>query len=636
MSIHGDFLKHRLLQLVQSCTRLRSLHTTKPLHALTITLGSNPDDQSTFVHNNIISLYASLEQPHLAYEVFDKMLQRNKVSYNTILGCFSRCGYLEEAWGTFVEMRNRGITPNNFTLSGLLSCATMSVTRGIQLQALAVKNGLFSADAFVGTSLLGLFGRSGWLDEAYRVFEDMPWKNLVTWNSMISLLGHHGFVEDCVFLFRELARRGEKLSEFTFEGVFSGLESEQDLEIGELIHGPVIKMGFDNYDFVVNSLLNMYVRCASMSHAEKMFEEARRRDVVTWNTIIGAYAKTENPGKALELFMKMHEDGLMPNQTTFVGVINSSSSALELKQLHSQTIRMGYENNEYVLSSLIAAYGRNGLIYDALAFASTFEAPLPTVPSNCIAWIYNRSGQYFETLKLLSELEEPDTVSWNIVIAACARDGHFREAAELFKQMHTDQVHPDNYTYVSILTVCSELCNLALGSSIHALLIKTNFGRCDAFVCNLLIDMYGKCGSVESSVKLFDSMAERNLITWTALISALGINGRSHEALLRFKEMESLGFGPDKVTFIAVLTACRHGALVKEGIELFAKMHSYGIEPELDHYHCLVDLLAKNGHLEEAEKVISSMPFPPNALIWRSFLKGCRRHRNAEDQAASR
>ncbi|KAJ6762030.1 REPEAT-CONTAINING PROTEIN putative-RELATED [Salix koriyanagi] len=732
MSFHGDFLhQYRLLQLLQSCSKLRSLNTTKPFHALTITIRPNPE-QATFVYNNIITFYASLNQVSLAHRVFDNMPERNKVSYNSIISCYSKYGYLEEAWRTFCEMIDCGFRPNNFTLSGLLSCVSMDVGRGIMLQALAMKNGLFSSDAFVGTALLGLFERCGWLDEAFHVFKDMPNKSLITWNSMISLLGHHGFVEDCAVLFRKLVRKEGSLSKCSFEGVLSGLVCEEDLKFGRQIHGLIIKNGFDCEVLVVNSLINMYAKCSSLSQVEKLFEEVDGRDVVTWNTLISAISKSKNPVKALEVFLKMSEDGIMPNQTTFASVVNSctsllvpmcgeyvhgkimkiafetdvylgsalvdyyakcdkldnaiccfreinqknvvswnslilgyankcssasvslllemlqlgfrpnefsfsaalkSSLVLELKQIHGLTIRLGYENNEYVLTSLITSYGRNGLITDALIFVKASKIPLAVVPANSIAGIYNRSGQYFETLKFLSQLEEPDTESWNIVIAACARNGNYNEVFELFKHMRIAQMLPDNYTYASLLCVCSKVCNLALGSSLHGLLIKTNFSYFDIFVRNVLIDMYGKCGHLESAVKIFDSMTERNLITWTALISALGINGCAQEALERFNDMEFLGYRPDKVAFIAVLTACRHGALVREGMQLFGKMNNYHIEPEMDHYHCLVDLLARNGHLEEAEKVISCMPFPPDAHIWRSFLEGCKRPRNTEDHA---
>lgn len=137
-------------------------------------------------------------------------------------------------------------------------------------------------------------------------------------------------------------------------------------------------------------------------------------------------------------------------------------------------------------------------------------------------------------------------------------------------------------------------------------------------------------------MKIFDEMRYKNLITWTALISNLGVNGYVHEALERFREMIFLGFKPDGVAFTAVLTACRHGGLVRDGLELFRQMISnYGVEPQMDHYQCVVDLLVKGGHVTEAEKVISNMPFPPNMIIWRCFLEGCKIHGNAVDQAVA-
>lgn len=659
------------------------------------------------------------------------MLQRNAVSYNTIISAYSRCGNVEQAWSLFSQMRGFGLRPTQFTFGGLVSCGALDLHRGVQLQALVLKNGLFHADAFVGTALLGLFGRHGRVEDAVLSFEDMPCKSLVTWNSMLSLFGHHGLVEDCILLFRELLTVETALSESSFVSVLSGISCEQDLAYGAQIHGLLTKTGFDSEVSVVNSLINMYVKCTGICSAEKIVEMVPVRDVSSWNTIISTVANSEIPGKALELFLKMCMSGVLPSQPAFVSVINSctsleipmygefihaktirsafesdvyvgsalvdfyakydklvdahrcfdeiyeknvvswnslilgysnkcsstsifllqdmlrldfrpnefsfsavlrSSLAMEVRQLHGLIIRMGYLSNEYVSSYLVTSYAKNGLISDALVFVTASYNPLPVVPSNIIAGIYNRSGQYSETLKLLSLLEEPDLVSWNIVIAACARNNDYKEVFELFKHMHMFHIHPDNYTYVSLLSVCAKLCNLALGSSVHGLMIKTDFNRCDTFVCNVLINMYGKCGSVESSVKIFDKMTDRNLITWTALISALGLNGFAHEALRRFREMELLGYKPDRVALIAVLTACRHGGLVREGMELFGRMRSYGVEPEMDHYHCVVDLLAKYGHVSEAEKMIASMPFLPDAIIWRSFLEGYKRRGITMDQ----
>lgn len=686
--------------------------------------------QTIFVRNSIMSTYASLGELSVVRKLFEKMPERNAVSYNTVIGVYSRCGYVEEAWKMFYEMRgDHGIEPTQFTFSGLLSCESLDVCKGVQLQALAVKNGLFFPDAFVGTALLGMYGRHDWLDEAICVFEDMPRKSLVTWNSMLSLLGRYGFVETSVFLFRELIRTEAALSECSFVGVLSGFSCKQDLEFGEQIHGLVIKTGFDYEVLVVNSLINMYVKCEATCLAEKMFEEVPVRDVVTWNTVIGAVAKSKRPERGLEHFSKMSIGGVMPNTSTYLSLINccinmaipiygevihakviknafgfdvfvgstlvglyakcdnlegahrcfheisgknvvswnalisgysnkcsstsifflremlrlgyqpnestfsaalKSLAALELQHLHCSIIKMGYQNNAYVLSSLVASYAKNGLISDALAFVTASDSPHLTVPFNISAGIYNKFGYYDETLNLLSLLEEPDSVSWNIMMAACAHNDYYEEVFELFKQMTMLDIYPDNYTFVSLLSVCATRCNLALGSSVHGLIIKTYFNCCDTFLCNVLMDMYGKCGDIACAVKVFNDTTNRNLITWTTLISALGLNGYAQEALERFKEMEFLGFMPDRVALNAVLTACRHGSLVSEGIEYFRRMTmSYGVEPEMQHYQNVVDLLAKNGHAREAEKVIASMPFPPNAMIWRSFLEGSKRHETA-------
>ncbi|XP_048332527.2 pentatricopeptide repeat-containing protein At3g58590 isoform X2 [Ziziphus jujuba] len=675
MSLHGNLYKHqeRLLQLLHACSRVRSLKATKPFHALTVTLGSVAN-QTIFVYNNIMSQYVSLGELYVVQKVFNTMPQRNVVSYNTVIGAYSRCGFVEEAWKLFLDMRGCGFEPTQFTLVGLLSCESLDLCHGVQLQALAIKNGLFVVDAFVGTALLGLYGRQPWLEEAVWTFEDMPYKSLVTWNLMISLFGRHGFVEDTIFMFRELMKTRASLSELSFVAVLCGFSCKQDLEFGEQIHGLVMKIGFMHEVTVMNSLISMYVKCAGIHWAEKMFEEVAVRDVVSWNTIIGSAARSERPGRALELSSKMFALGVLPttitisarnviswnalilgcsnhcmsaavkllqemlqlgyrpNEYSFSAVLKSSL-ALELRQLHCLVIRMGFENNDFVLSSLITSYAKNGLISDALVFVTTSDHPLSVVSCNVMAGIYNRAGQYNETLKLLSQLEEPDSVSWNIVIAACARNNYYKEVFELYKDMHVFEICPNKYTFVSLLSVCAALCNLSLGSSVHGHVIKNDFNHCDTFLCNVLIDMYGKCGSVASSRRIFEKMKDRNLITWTALISALGHNGYAHEALERFNEMKLMGFKPDGVALNAVLTACRHGGLVKEGMELFGRMkESYGVEPEMDHYHCVVDLLAKYGRTREAEKIIANMPFQPNAIIWRSFLEGSKRHATAMDQ----
>ncbi|KAL8541066.1 hypothetical protein ACS0TY_002375 [Phlomoides rotata] len=383
----------------------------------------------------------------------------------------------------------------------------------MQLQALIEKSGLLCVDAYTGTSLLGMYGRHGCVDEALEIFECMPKKNLVSWNIMISVLGQMGYIEDCIFMFTELRMSPVGISESTFVSVLSCLE-EVDMQLGGA---------------------NIWI-------SEKMFENAPVKDTVSWNTIIGGMANSDRPTKALHLFLKMCVSGLSPNEMTLANVLHSCSRTQilshgkcihakmikkELLQLHSLTIKMGYIENSYVSSSLISSYARNGLVSDALIFVGSGNTKLYVVSSNIVAWIYNRTGQYEKTQELYAEMENPDSISWNLLIAAYSRNSDYNESFDLFDHMRKSQVYPDKYTFIS--------------------LFNTNFKICDTFVCNTVIDMYGKCGGIESSVKIFDWMTEHNIISWTALISALGLHEPSGNVLVVFDE-----FGDDLIK-----TSCR-------------------------------------------------------------------------------
>ncbi|KAL8247278.1 hypothetical protein R6Q59_008494 [Mikania micrantha] len=686
--------------------------------------------QREFFYNNLLSLYSSLGYISVARKVFDEMPQKNVVSYNSMISTYSGDENVEEALNLFFEMTSFGLFPTQFTYGSLLSCNSLDIDQGFSLQAVAMKSGYLFADYFVGTALLGLFGRQGYINEAFKLFDEMSFKNLVTWNAMISLFGHEGYVDECVLMFCELLRAQISLSESSFVGVISGFQSKDDLDLGEQVHGLIIKLGFLSKVSVANSLVKMYGKCAGTCLSEKMFNLVPNRDLVSWNTIIGVFAIGEEPIKAIDFFCNMYKDGFFPNRTTFLSAITSCtwlinltygefihakviknrfendvvvgsslvnfyakcnrldssnrcfeeildknlvcwnallvgysdrscltsvlllremiksgispneftfSSVIksllppELYEVHSLVMKMGYHLNEYVSSALMASYAKNGLILDAFKLFDDDKLPYSVVHSNIIAGLYNRNGMYHKAQDIFCEVEDPDIVSWNILIAACSRNGDYKEAFELFHHMQMNHITPDCYTFVSLLSICINLCNLVSGSLLHCLMIKSNFNRCDVMVCNVMIDMYGKCGSVSSAVKLFDEMPVRNVISWTALVSALGLHGQGKDALERFKQMEMDGIEPDKLAFIAVLSACRHAGLVKDGMEIFEILkEKYGIEPEMEHYLLVVDLMARYGDLKEAEKLILKMPFAPNASIWRSFLNGCNRQRFIE------
>ncbi|GER34637.1 pentatricopeptide repeat-containing protein [Striga asiatica] len=727
---NGENIKnHRLAAALPDPANITSLDGTKSFHALVTTMGSFPNQEPVFLHNNIISKYASLDKIDMARKVFDKMPQTNAVSYNTMIACYGRAGLIHESLKLFSAMRKCDFEPTQFTFGGLLSCHELGVFEGKQLHGLMEKTGALYVDGFAGTALLGMYRRHSCLDECVKIFESMPVKTSVTWNNMISVFGQMGYIKDCIFMLSELMMEPSRVSELTFVNVLSSLD-EVSVQLGEQTHSLVMKYGFDNTASVCNCLINMYAKCGAICSAEKMFNYTRVKDIVTWNTLIGAVANGDSPDRALNFFRKMCVSGFLPNGATFANLLSScsrlknlsygkcihakviehgfesdvyngtalvtfyakcnqireahacfeaiecknsvswnslmlgysksgfssvgllhemirsgfypnafsfsivikSSSKRELPQLHSLTTKTGYDKNPYVSSCLISSYAKNDMVSDALVFVGSDTSKLSVVCSNILAWIYNRTGQYDRTQELYASMNNPDSMSWNILIAACSRNGDYKETFELFDHMRRSKIYPDNYTFSSLFSVCTSLCNLALGKSLHSLLVKTDFKKCDILVCNIMIDMYGKCGCVKSSITIFDEMGEKNIISWTALVSSLGLHGYANEALGRFKEMVEFGIKPDRVAFLAILSACRHVGLVDEGMELFGEMKvKFDVEPDIDHYLVAIDLLTRHGRIKEAEQLILGMPMAPNAQIWRSFLDGCKRQTSMEN-----
>lgn len=185
---------------------------------------------------------------------------------------------------------------------------------------------------------------------------------------------------------------------------------------------------------------------------------------------------------------------------------------------------------------------------------------------------------------------------------------------------------PNSVTLVSLVSACTRLHSISTGKSIHCYTVIHSI-EIDVALGTALIEMYSKCGHVEKAFQIFNSMSEKNLQSWTIMICGLADHGRGNDAILLFTHMEQTGLVPDSMAFSAILSACSHLGLLYEGRQFFNQMvRTYNIEPTMEHYGCLVDLLGRAGLIEEAYEIIENMPMEPNTVILRSFLSACRNH----------
>lgn len=246
--------------------------------------------------------------------------------------------------------------------------------------------------------------------------------------------------------------------------------------------------------------------------------------------------------------------------------------------------------------------------------------------------MYAKAGKICEAHRVFEVLPERDVVSCTAIISGYAQLGHDEEALNLFRRLQREGMRSNYVTYASVLTALSGLAALDLGRQVHGQVLRAKLPFY-VVLLNSLIDMYSKCGSLPYSRRIFDSMSEKTVISWNAMLVGYSKHGMGREAVELFKLMkEENRVKPDGVTFLAVLSGCSHGGMEDRGLEIFYDMINQkdGFKPEIEHYGCVVDLFGRSGRVEEAFEFIKKMPFKPTAAILGSLLGACRVHQKVQ------
>ncbi|KNA17647.1 hypothetical protein SOVF_078050 [Spinacia oleracea] len=241
--------------------------------------------------------------------------------------------------------------------------------------------------------------------------------------------------------------------------------------------------------------------------------------------------------------------------------------------------------------------------------------------STALVHMYSSCSSVDDARTVFDEMPERNSVSWNAMITGYVHGRRFSEGFDVFRDMMRDGIELGEVTMVGLLSACANLGALNQGRWVHDY-IRRNGMALNVYVGTALIDMYAKCGNVEEGLKLLRAMKVKNVCTWNVLISAYSINGQTEDALMAFYSMIFEDYKPDHVTFLAVLSACFHGGLVGEGRSHFKSMKGeFGVEPKMEHYGCMVDLLSRADLIHEAVELIRNMPLKPDPTIWRALLR---------------
>ncbi|KAK7318546.1 hypothetical protein RJT34_03249 [Clitoria ternatea] len=526
------------------------------------------------------------------------------LTWNSNLRQLVNQGNARNALLLFRHMKRSGVSPNNSTFPFVAkACAKLSHLRNSQIIHAHVAKSCFQSNLFVQTAMVDMYVKCGHLQDAYNVFVEMPKRDIASWNAMLLGFVQCGFTDRFSCLLRHMRLSGTRPDSVTVLLLIDAILREKNLTFLCAVHSFGIRIGVYIDVSVANTLVSAYAKCGDLFSAGTVFDEidSGLMSVVSWNSMIAAHANFEKHDEAVSCYKGMLDGGFSPDISTILNLLSSCmqpKAQLHGLLIHSHGIRLGCDADVRVVNTLICMYSKCGDVHSARF--------------------------------LFDVMSDRTCVSWTVMISGYAEKGHMSEALTLFNAMEAIGEKPDLVTVLALISGCGQTGDLELGKWIDN--YSTNKGLKDsAVVCNALMDLYAKCGSFDDAKELFYTMTNRTIVSWTTMITACALNGDVKDALNLFFVMLDMGMKPNHVTFLAVLQACAHGGLLERGLECFNMMtQKYGINPGIDHFSCMVDLLGRRGHLREALEIIESLPFEPDAGIWSALLSACKVHGKME------
>ncbi|XP_019705907.1 pentatricopeptide repeat-containing protein At4g18520, chloroplastic isoform X1 [Elaeis guineensis] len=530
--------------LLRKCIRSKNFLLGDSVHAHLIKLGFESD---LLVSNVLLDMYSKTGMLDSCAKLFDGMPERDHISWCTLISGYVAHGFDLEAYGLFRKMYQSRLKPNHFLISSALKGCSMSgiLDLGVLIHGLVIKSGL-GFDRFVEIGLVDMYAKCGSLDDALKMFYEIPVKIPVAWNAMISGYVMNGLFIEAVELCREMCRVGFLMDLVTLRIIASAASVLEMFDFCKCLHVYSIKIGLDADSYVVAEFVRLLTKLGEADYMGKLFSAVKKPDAFLYSLLISGYQFHGHRVEAVKLAEELLVLDRSPKQGALVTILNLCLCLVEGRQIHSYILKTGHFSLLLVGNALISMYIRFGEMVDANS-------------------VFHR-------------MPECDVVSWTAIMAGLVHNLQFEEAFETFHAFRKTGIQLDQHSVVTAATACTGLLDIDKGKQIHALAVKLGCESSD-FMNASMLHMYAKCGYIGSASRLFSySILFQNLIFTNIMLAGYCWNSQPVKALELFAKEYHSGLIPDEFSYSTVLGACAdikskgvgeqiHCHIVKSGFE---------------------------------------------------------------------
>ncbi|MQM17214.1 hypothetical protein Taro_050182 [Colocasia esculenta] len=431
-------------------------------------------------------------------------------------------------------------------------------------------------DSHLWDSLVNMYCKCRSMDCARKVFDNMPFRDVVAWTSMIAGYGEQGDSYKGLILFSEMHREGVLPNDFALATGLRACALCSNFDMGAQVHGEAIKLGLLSDLYVGSALVDLYVNCGKVGLSERAFFNLPRRNSVSCSALLSGYAQSGNERKVLELYGKISDTEIRLSKYVLSVILKCCAGLGRIREgsaIHSLAIRAGLEDDDFLRSCLVDMYSKCELARDAE--------------------------------KMFVEIEDPDVVAWSSIISCFDQQGLGPEAFEYFMKMVKSGIRPNEFVFASLASAATYL-DWRYADCVHAYALKYGF-ETDQTVGNSLLAMYMKIGAVDDGCKVFGLMPKHDTVSWNALLSGFQSGDDCEEALQIFTKMLAEGLEPNKYTFISLLRSCTSLAAVRYGTQVHNHIVKQNLDEDSSIGTALVDMYAKCGCLGDVQLVFDRL-----------------------------